>query len=42
VIRALAAGEPLLTYFKTAVPFAEPAVLDIAAASEAYDGHSKS
>jgi alpha-ribazole phosphatase len=33
VIRALLAGEPLLTYFKTAIPFAEPAVLKIEAPS---------
>jgi hypothetical protein len=34
VIQALAAGEPLLTYFKTAIPFAEPAVIEIKAASQ--------
>ncbi len=28
IIRALARGEPLLTYFKTGVPFAEPLILN--------------
>ena len=30
VIRALLAGQPLLAYFKTAVPFAEPLAIDLA------------
>src|SRR5262249_6053511 len=33
VIRALIDGEPLMTYFKTAIPFAEPAVIEVKAAS---------
>jgi alpha-ribazole phosphatase len=33
LIRAILAGEPLLTYFKSAVPFGEPAVLEVNAAS---------
>jgi alpha-ribazole phosphatase len=28
VLRALAGGEPLLAYFKTAIPFAEPIMVD--------------
>jgi alpha-ribazole phosphatase len=36
VIRALLAGEPLLSYFKTAVPFAEPAVFTLAAARSSF------
>jgi alpha-ribazole phosphatase len=33
VIRALLAGEPLLTSFKTAIPFAEPVVIEVEAVS---------
>jgi alpha-ribazole phosphatase len=42
VIRALIAGEPPLTYFKTAVPFAEPAVFEVEGASQTYNSDSKS
>ena len=41
VIRALLAGEPLLTYFKTAIPFAEPAGFEIEAPPQLHSDHSK-
>jgi alpha-ribazole phosphatase len=42
VIRALLASEPLLTYFETAIPFAEPAVLEIEAPAPINYGSNQS